>query len=110
MEDADRIPIDLGYEVTAAASEADQQTTVRDDGTIVIDILAPQPCNPKPSSETEIVVCAQLPGESERPIAAPPPAPNVSETIREALTVKIGPVEISPGAGGAVGFTARIRF
>lgn len=61
MDDAERIPIDLGYEVASTARAADPRTTVREDGTIVIDILAPQPCAPEPTTEPEIVVCAPAP-------------------------------------------------
>ena len=110
MDDAERIPIDLGYEVAAAGPEGTRPTTVREDGTIVIHILASQPCAPTPSTGSEIVVCAQSPGEGEPPIPAPPPAPTVAEKIRKALTTRIGPVEIGPGGVDGVGFTARIRF
>src|SRR5690606_37868565 len=48
MDDANRVPIDIGYEV-AAAAEMDQRTVVKKDGTVVIDILAPQPCAVRPT-------------------------------------------------------------
>ena len=59
MDDVERIPIDFGYEVAAPADPAsDPRMTVREDGTVVIDILAAQPCAPDPATEDEIVVCA----------------------------------------------------
>ena len=45
--DAERIPIDIGHDVAAPADAAqprDLRTSVKEDGTLVIDILAPQPC------------------------------------------------------------------
>ena len=62
MDDAERIPIDLGYEVTAVSlAQTDPRTTVRDDGTMVVDVLTPQPCPaPDPSTDQEIVVDTDL--------------------------------------------------
>jgi hypothetical protein len=112
MQDADRIPIDLGYEVAAEADmPPDQRTTVREDGTLVIDILAPQPCAPDPSTGDEIVVCAPA-QEGTPPVEAPPPDPSITEKVGEALHVRIGPFEL-----GSIGkrdgtrfFGARLRF
>jgi len=111
MDDGERIPIDLAYEVAgeAAAQPADPRTTLREDGTLVIDILAPQPCASAPSSDEEITVCAQA-SAGQQPLAPPPPEPTPMERLQQALTVKVGPVEIGPGMDGGAGFTARIRF
>lgn len=57
MDHADRIPIDVGYEVAAPAGASQAQTTVREDGTVVIDILVKPPCDPAANTD-EIVVCA----------------------------------------------------
>jgi hypothetical protein len=63
MDDAVRIPIDIAYEAAPAepddSDEVLQRTTVLEDGSIVIDMLVPQPCRPEPSTGNEIVVCAQ---------------------------------------------------
>lgn len=106
MDDAERIPIDLGYEVASAGEARDQRTTAREDGTIVIDILAPQPCAPEPSTEPEIVVCAVAPDGD------PPLAPNPPQTIGEALNVKAGPLELGSidRGDGTRAFGARVRF
>ena len=66
MDAADRIPIDIGYEATGEAgeSQAGQRMTVREDGGLVIDILT-RPCDPAPSTGTEIVVCAASPEEGQ---------------------------------------------
>ena len=114
MDEAERIPIHIGYEVAseAAAEPSDVRTTVREDGAVLIDILAPQPCQPEPSTGDEIVVCAATPGERATPVAPPPPSPTAMETLQEALNVKVGPVEIgsiAKGDGTRI-FGARIRF
>lgn len=111
MDDANRIPIDIGYEV-AAATEADQRATLREDGTLVINILVTPPCAPEPSTESEIVVCAVAPVESGATIEAPPPEPTLAEKIGQALHAKIGPVEVGsvPKSDGTRAFGARIRF
>ena len=57
MDDADRIPIDVGYDVATSADASDARRTVRDDGTIVIDILVQPPCDPAVEPD-EIIVCA----------------------------------------------------
>jgi hypothetical protein len=110
--DAERIPIDLGYDVSAPAGQvADPRVTVREDGTVVIDVLAAQPCAPDPTTEEEIVVCADVAGEGQAPI--PPPAdPSPTQVIGEALYAKVGPLELGsiPKADGTRAFGARIRF
>jgi hypothetical protein len=94
MDDAERIPIDIGYEVGAPALPSDPRTTVREDGTIVIDLLAAQPC--APATEGEIVVC----GPTEEPAGylpgnlPPPPTTTVRDKIREALSAQLGPLEV----------------
>jgi hypothetical protein len=112
MDHADRIPIDLGYEVVAAAGEAGQQVTRKPDGTLVIDILQPQPC--APSDDGEIVVCG--PAEiDEQQRLGDTPAPtekSLSDKIGEALHAKIGPLELGSIANpdGTRSFGARVRF
>lgn len=103
MDHADRIPIDIGYDVAAEASPADSRTTVREDGTVVIDILAPQPCAAEPGTDDEIVVCAHVDGDPQRAGDAPPPAPGPMDKLQEALTAKVGPLEITP-------FGVRLKF
>ena len=70
MEDAVRIPIDVGFEATPSEAGSTEQvvqpTTVQEDGTLVIDILAPQPCAVEPNTGGEIVVCAQVDGDPQR--------------------------------------------
>lgn len=110
--DAERIPIDLGYEVAAPAGQAaDPRMTVREDGTLVIDILAAQPCAPDPATGEEIVVCAAPAGERQAPI--PPPAdPSPMDVLGEALHARIGPLELGsiPQRDGTRAFGARVRF
>ena len=94
MDDAERIPIDIGYEVAAPAEQAsDSRVTVKEDGTIVIDVLAPQPCAADPTTDEEIVVCGRAPAGGN--VAAPPP-PSVSPVDRfsNALSFKIGSIEL----------------
>src|SRR5690606_20296348 len=102
MDEPERIPIDLGYEQASTEQGASLPAGVvvqREDGTLVINILAPQPC--APSSRGEIVVCAPVaesfryPAEGERA-----PEPNLMEALGKALSTKIGPVEIGPTNGG----------
>lgn len=83
---------------------------MRDDGTIVVDILAPQPCAPEPSTEPEIVVCAAAPDSQQQ--AAPPPAPSLTQTIGEALHLRVGPLELGSidRGDGTRAFGARVRF
>lgn len=113
MDDVERIPIDIGYEVAAPAEQpSDPRTSVREDGTVLIDILMPQPCEPKPSTEGEIVVCAAaLESGQLRPLP-PPPAPNAMEILAEALSAKVGPVEIGSidRGDGTRALGLRVRF
>ena len=112
MDEADRIPIDIGYEAAGEVSEpqAGQRMTVREDGGLVIDILA-RPCHPAPSTETEIVVCAASQDDDQLEPLPPPPSPTPMEQLQEALSFKIGPVEVGPGGvDGGAGFSTRMRF
>jgi hypothetical protein len=88
----------------------DQRTTVREDGTLVIDILTPQPCPSAPSTDEEIVVCAEAPADGQ-PLA-PSPARSPMEQLGEALDAKIGPVELGSidRGDGTRAFGLRIRF
>jgi hypothetical protein len=110
LDDPERIPIDIGYEVAAVGvAQTDPRATMREDGTLVIDLSVPQPCAPEPSTDEEIVVCAAAPSDGE-PLP-PPPSPTPMEKLQEALTFKLGPVEIGPGGvQGGAGFSARVRF
>jgi hypothetical protein len=111
MDDAERIPIDLGYDVAAeAAQPSDPRVQVQADGSVVIDILAPPPCAAEPSTDDEIVVCAEAP-EGGLP-STPPPAPTANEQISNALHAKIGPLEVGSirKRDGTYAFGARVRF
>jgi hypothetical protein len=112
LDDAERIPIDLGYGVTAVSlAQTDPHTSVREDGTIVVDVLAPQPCVSEPSTEQEIVVCAQAPDGAQAPIP-PPHIPDLSEKMSKALNVKIGPLQLGsiPNGDGTYSFGVGFRF
>ncbi len=115
MDDADRIPIDLGYDEASPAAAGEQSSdprmTVHEDGTLVIDILTEQPCTP--AAEGEIVVCAPAEdGSQYLPPPPPPPEPTLGEKIGEALHAKIGPVELGsfPKGDGTRAWGARVRF
>ena len=111
MDAADRIPIDIGYETSAPGILAEPRTTLREDGTIVID-LTPQPaCPSNPSTEDEIVVCAQTDEQEPAPVT-PPPHIGLTEKLHKALTARIGPLELGSlrNADGTYAFGARIRF
>ena len=67
--------------LSAAAETLDDRTTLRDDGTLVIDILVRQPCGE--SSENEIVVCAPDPevhrlAELDEPEVKEPPRAEIA--------------------------------
>ena len=110
MDEAERVPIDIGYAVEAEAPAADGRTTVREDGTIVIDILAAQPCAPEPSTEDAIVVCGVIP--ADRRLPPPPAAPDMPQRLGEALNTRIGPVELGSIANrdGTRFWGLRLRF
>jgi hypothetical protein len=115
MDDGERIPIDVGYEVAGKAAAGDQSArlreSVRDDGTLVVDILV-RPCEPEPSTGQEIVVCAAAPGSGQLQPLPPPPDPNAMEVLAEALSAKVGPVEIGSidRGDGTRAFGLRVRF
>ena len=94
MDDAVRIPIDVGYEAASSAAVSTEQvlqrTTVREDGAVVIDILAPQPCAPEPSTGDEIVVCAQVDGDPQSMADAPAPISAEPEGLPKA-ELSLGP-------------------
>ena len=111
MDDAERIPIDIGYELAGEAAEsANPAITQRADGTLVIDLIA-QACQPEPSTEPEIVVCAQSPTAPLQPLP-PPPDPTPMDILAEAFSAKVGPVEINPAnhPAGTAGIGIWIRF
>ena len=66
-----------------APAEGDERSYVREDGTLVINILVEPPC--RTSSEGEIVVCA--PGET--PYRYDPPEPPAEVGVRP--EVQLGP-------------------
>jgi len=115
MDDAERIPIDIGYEVSAEAVAADQaprlREAVRDDGTLVVDILV-RSCEPEPSTGEEIVVCATAPGSGQLQPLPSPATPNARDVLAEALSAKIGPVEIGSidRGDGTRAIGLRVRF
>ena len=116
MDEAERIPIDIGYEVAAPGlAQTDPRATVRADGTLVIDLSTPQPCTAEsaaePSTEEEIVVCADAPEGQQVPLARPH-TPKLNEKVGEALNAKIGPVELGSirNSDGTYSFGARVRF
>ena len=94
MDDAERIPIDIGYDVSAPAEQAsDPRMTLREDGTLVIDILAAQPCAPDPTTDDEIVVCATAP-EQARELPPPPAGKSPVDAFSDALSFNIGGLEL----------------
>lgn len=111
MDEAPRIPIDLGHAETAEADAPSSayRETVREDGTIQIDILVPQDC--APATDGEIVVCAPAEGMPSTPVP-PPLEPTLMERVSEALHLKIGPVELGsvPTGNGTRALGARVRF
>lgn len=105
MDEAQRVPIDLSAQPAPDEGQAGRLSQ-RADGSWVIDILAPQPCGV--AVPGEIVVCApavdavRYPKEIERP-----PEPTLSDQLTEALTTRIGPVEVRPIPGA---MQMRVRF
>jgi hypothetical protein len=110
VDHADRIPIDVGYQVAADAGEQSQRLYILTDGTLSDYPQCPATA-PAPSTEPEIVVCAKAPDDQRIGALPRPETPNPMKTIREALTVNVGPVEIGPGGvDGGAGFSARMKF
>jgi len=110
MDEADRVPIDVDYEMATPADESDSRMTLREDGTILINILSTEPCEPAPSTGSEIIVCARSPNQESSEISLPNVTP--LETLGEALGTKIGPLELGSyeRGDGTRSFGARIRF
>ena len=108
MDEAERIPIDLGYEAAAAGEGevAITRSTTRDDGTIVIDILSQPECSPQ--AEADLVVGDRLAEES----CEPPPPETLADQMGQALHAEVGPLEVGSikQADGTRSFGARIRF
>ena len=108
MDEADRIPIDIGYDL-AEPNVGDIMITksvTRDDGTIVVDILSPPQCTSHEGAD--IVVCA-APAEGS---SEPPPVENLADRVGDALHTQVGPLELGSirQADGTRSFGARIRF
>jgi hypothetical protein len=104
MDDAERIPIDLGYEVAAeAAQSSDPGVTVREDGTIVIDLTLPPPCDTEPSTDDEIVVCAEAPASGSDMRVPSTADDRAAATAAAARTPCAGCVVVS-GASVRIGF------
>jgi len=114
MDDAVRIPIDLGH-VNAEAEKGARSThrvTEREDGTLIIDILVTPSC--EPATGGEIVVCAAAEG-TQRYFPSSTQAPESStamDRIGEALRIKVGPIELGSieQAEGVRALGARVRF
>jgi len=111
MDHADRIPIDIGYEVAADAAERHQRFYILADGTLSVD-PPPPVCETEPSTEPEIVVCAQTANPLPSHAVPPPPSKSVTEKLSSALRAKIGPVELGsiPQGDGTYALGLRIRF
>ncbi len=108
MDEADRIPIDIGYDLVqpSLGDVMITKSTTRDDGTTVIDILSRPECST--TDEADIVVCAAP--ESE--ISEPPPPESLTDRVGNALHTQVGPLELGSisQADGTRRFGARIRF
>ena len=85
MADGERIPI-----VIEQPAEDGPNETVRDDGTLVIDLMADQECADASATSEDLTidVCA------ERQAAANEEAGGAVEAMHKALNTKIGPVEL----------------
>ena len=115
MDDAERIPIDLGYEVVVLNEEAVAPGfagSAREDGTIILDILVRQPCGT--ATNAEIIVCAvaedgagYLPGTPPVPVSS-----TATDRIGDAMNIKLGPVELGSikKGDGSRALGARVRF
>lgn len=115
MDDAERIPIDIGYEVSAVSAVGDRspslRESMRDDGTLVVDILV-RPCGPEPSTGEEILVCAAAPGSGQPQPLSPPVTPNAMDVLAETLSAIAGPVEVGSidRGDGTRALGLRVRF
>ena len=104
MDDAERVPIDIGYEVAAeAAPSSDPRVTVREDGTVVIDIMAPLPCGTEASTGDEIVVCGEAPG-GESDMRVPSTADDKAAAAAAAARTPCAGCVVVSGAGVRIGF------
>ena len=108
MDETDRIPIDIGYDLAkpVVGNIMITKSATRDDGTIVIDILSPPECSPQEGAD--IVVCAAPAGGSSEP----PPPENLADRVGDALHTQVGPLELGSirKSDGTRAFGARIRF
>ncbi len=104
MDGAERIPIDIGYEVAAeAAQSSDPRVTVREDGTVVMNIAVPQSCETEPSSGDEIVVCGEAPASGSDMRVPSTADDRAAATAAAARTPCAGCVVVS-GASVRIGF------
>ena len=85
MPDAERIPIVIDQPAEAGASE-----TVREDGTIVIDLMAGKECAETSSTSEDLAidVCATRQADASEEAGA------AVEAMHKALNTRIGPVEL----------------
>jgi hypothetical protein len=77
--------------------------TVRDDGTVVMDLLVPQPCATEPAAGDEIVVCAEGPGDDSDMRVPSTADDRAAATAAAARTPCAGCVVVS-GASVRIGF------
>lgn len=104
MDGAERIPIDIGYEVAAeAAPSSDPRVTVREDGTVVIDIAVQPQCETEPATSDEIVVCAEAPG-GESDMRVPSTADKRAAAAAAAARTPCAGCVVVSGAGVRIGF------
>ena len=106
MDDAERIPIDIGYEVVAeAAQSSDPRVTVREDGTVVTDIMVPRPCETETDASTgdEIIVCAETPG-GESDMRVPSTADDKAAAAAAAARTPCAGCVVVSGASVRIGF------
>ncbi|TIX48952.1 hypothetical protein [Alteraurantiacibacter aquimixticola] len=116
MDDGERIPIDLGPATEVVANAPGE--TLRNDGTLVIDLNAQADCQPEQAEEVEnaagndeIVICANAERMAE--IAAEAAALGLPRAIK----VKLGEHGDATALGGAVegplggsGVEAKVRL
>ncbi len=86
-------PVDVAPVEASAPAEMTGRTTVKADGTVVIDILVSPPCDTAAAERDEIVVCASSPD--------PSPIPGADGTFTEGGSKPV--VQLAPGT------TARVR-
>jgi hypothetical protein len=104
MDDAERIPIDIGYEVVADAAQlSDPRVTMREDGTVVMNIMVPQPCESEASTDDEIVVCADAP-DSDSDMRVPSTADDKAAAAAAAARTPCAGCVVVSGASVRIGF------